>query len=81
MIEQIEELSKQLHHLAERFDAACKAGDGFQAFETIGKINQLMRELRRTASAIHNNEEIDRERQRHHYEQLFRGTQNDRQST
>lgn len=51
--ERIENLSKRLHLLAELFETACKRGDGFLASEQIGKISEMLPELRGMVKLTH----------------------------
>lgn len=41
MVQEIEELGKKIHQLAEEYEVACKAGDGFQAYLVIGELSML----------------------------------------
>lgn len=51
--EQIESIAKRLHQAAEEYQAACKQGDGFAAFEVIGNLRSNMGEMRRLAERCH----------------------------
>ncbi len=46
MIEEIEGLGEKLHQLAEGYEAACKAGDGFEAYCAVGKLQMLIFSLK-----------------------------------
>lgn len=42
LVEEIEELGKKIHQLAEEYETACKSGDGLQAYFVIGKLQMLI---------------------------------------
>jgi hypothetical protein len=52
LTEEIEEHGKQLHQFAEMFEIACKTGDGFEASVVVGRIIQVIPELRVLAKTI-----------------------------
>ncbi len=52
-VEEIEELGKKIHQLAEEFETACKMADGFEAHYIIGKLQSVIFSLKTTAVRCH----------------------------
>ena len=42
LVEEVEELGKKMHQLAEEYETACKAGDGFQAYFVLGQLRNMI---------------------------------------
>ena len=53
IIEEIEQLGKQMHQLAEEYEASCKMGDGFEVHVVIGKLHALIPPLRAMGKKCH----------------------------
>ena len=53
IVEEIETATKQMHQLAEEFNTACKAGDGFQAYYVLGTLYSLVPSLRAMGKKCH----------------------------
>ncbi len=53
LTEETEQLSKQLHQLADDFDYACKAGDGYDAHFAIGRIVEIIPQLKKLSVKCH----------------------------
>lgn len=51
--EAIATYGKRLHEFAEMFEAACKAGDGFEAMKIIGRIAQSLPAMELIAKDAH----------------------------
>lgn len=59
LVEEIEEHGKKLHQLTEEYEAACKAGDAFEAHYVIGKLQSVMFALKTMAVKCHGMNRVD----------------------
>lgn len=65
LVEEIEELAKKFYQLAEEYEAACKAGDGFQAYFVIGELQMLIFSLKVMGRRCHEMNRPDAVENRH----------------